>query len=71
MRIISVFQCVASVHGAHIVLNPIGPPDGATAVIVGTGRGPCELGRVADPSGIEVGKKYVITVTDASGEITT
>lgn len=62
------FRCVASVHSAYIVLEPIGPPQGTTAVIVGTGRGPCELGKVADPSIFKVGGVYEIEIRNASGE---
>lgn len=61
-KIASRFRCTMAKHGHVVVLEPIGPPDGSTGVIVGTGRGPCELGRVSDPSDLAEGVEYEITI---------
>lgn len=62
MNVVSRFRCMAIREGAYLTLEPIGPPDGNTQVIVGTGRGPCELGKVANADGFEVGAEFEIVI---------
>lgn len=62
MKIISRFRCDAVREGAYITLSPIGPPDGQCGVIVGTGRGPCELGKVCNAEGFAPGDEYEIVI---------
>lgn len=62
MKIVSRFRCNAVRAGAYVTLEPIGPPDGQTGIIVGTGRGPCELGKVSDPSDFVADGVYEIEI---------
>ena len=62
MKIGNRFRCDAIRTGAYITLSPIEPLEGNTGVIVGTGRGPCELGRTSQLDGFEVGAEYEIVI---------
>lgn len=68
MKIVSRFRCDAVRAGAYVTINPVGPPDGQTGIIVGTGRGPCELGKVANIDDFEPGAEYEIVI-NRIGEI--
>lgn len=63
MKIVSRFRCERVAVGHVVCLEPVGPPDGHTGLVVGTGRGPCELGKISDPSDFVVDGIYEITIT--------
>lgn len=76
MKIVTTFRCesakIIDRQTGTITLDPV--PDvepGNASVIIGTGRGPCELGRVALPPDCPFapGKLYEIEIREVRPEV--